>query len=391
MPISTLLTRVDGSAGRIKANARAVINLAKQISAEEWNNIAQAVVDLLAEVGLSNGSTPGSLVARVTTLEGGGGAGGAWTHLYTDGSTAVPITTPRTIVTAAVADVDLLIDLPDPAASEGWIVMVRKVSGSDGYGVWLRPDAVGDLRVEGDVVETRTVAPETGAWMIPGSNQSSYDLGDGDRVAPIAAWLIYSDGDSWRFGPGTLPRVLEEVLDPRNTAVTARELIAHGTFAGTFLREPAAGQGTVERAWICSGFQSNGSGGVTPRWVPLSHVRVRTITADDSLLDHDEIVIVDTSGGPVDLTLPANRYYGSAPSWTYSKNNEGRQILILKKTTDANAINLVRPDLSTYYPTYTPDVEVNGDPADLELPGSTDGVSGARWHLFGDDLGGWWV
>lgn len=385
MPLTTLPTKTDGSLGRVKSalpGSDPSPNLDYYVTAAEHEAIKNAIVDLAGEVGLHDGSTPGSLRAEVS---------GTWAHLYTDGSASVVVTSPRTIVTAAVADVDTPIELPDPATSEGWIVMIRKTSGSDGYGIRLRPNAVGDLRIEGDVVATRTGVPESGTWLIPGSGQSSFDLGAGDRVAPLAAWLLYSDGDSWRFGPGTLPRVLEEVTDPRNTAVTAREMIAHGTFAGTFVREPAAGQGTLERAWICTGFESNGSGGITPRWLALSHVRVRTITGDDSLLDHDEIVIVDTSGGPIDLTLPANRYYGSAPSWTYSKNNEGRQILILKKTTDANAINLVRPNLSTYYPTFTPNVQVNGVAADLELPGSTDGVSGARWHLFGDDLGGWWV
>lgn len=385
MPLTTLPTKTDGSLGRVKSalpGSDPSPNLDYYVTAAEHEAIKNAIVDLAGEVGLHDGSTPGSLRAEVS---------GTWAHLYTDGSASVVVTSPRTIVTAAVADVDTPIELPDPATSEGWIVMIRKTSGSDGYGIRLRPNAVGDLRIEGDVVATRTGVPESGTWLIPGSGQSSFDLDEGDRVAPLAAWLLYSDGDSWRFGPGTLPRVLEEVTDPRNTAVTAREMIAHGTFAGTFVREPAAGQGTLERAWICTGFESNGSGGITPRWLALSHVRVRTITGDDSLLDHDEIVIVDTSGGPIDLTLPANRYYGSAPSWTYSKNNEGRQILILKKTTDANAINLVRPNLSTYYPTFTPNVQVNGVAADLELPGSTDGVSGARWHLFGDDLGGWWV
>lgn len=385
MPLTTLPTKTDGSLGRVKSalpGSDPSPNLDYYVTAAEHEAIKNAIVDLAGEVGLHDGSTPGSLRAEVS---------GTWAHLYTDGSASVVVTSPRTIVTAAVADVDTPIELPDPATSEGWIVMIRKTSGSDGYGIRLRPNAVGDLRIEGDVVATRTGVPESGTWLIPGSGQSSFDLDEGDRVAPLAAWLLYSDGDSWRFGPGTTPRVLEEVTDPRNTAVTAREMIAHGTFAGTFVREPAAGQGTLERAWICTGFESNGSGGITPRWLALSHVRVRTITGDDSLLDHDEIVIVDTSGGPIDLTLPANRYYGSAPSWTYSKNNEGRQILILKKTTDANAINLVRPNLSTYYPTFTPNVQVNGVAADLELPGSTDGVSGARWHLFGDDLGGWWV
>lgn len=69
MPISKLLDRVDGSAGRVKANARAVVNLATQISAEEWNNVAGAVVELLYEVGLPGGITAGSVLERIVGLE----------------------------------------------------------------------------------------------------------------------------------------------------------------------------------------------------------------------------------------------------------------------------------------------------------------------------------
>lgn len=313
-----------------------------------------------------------------------------WTHVLSDGSSVVTVSGPRTLVTAAVPDLPIVVALPDPTASEGWIVMIRKTAGSDGYGIWLRRNNAATDKIEGAVVAGSPSPPASGDWMIPGSNLQSFDFAFGDRLAPVATWMIYSDGDSWRFGPGTYARVLEETSDPRDTGVSEKELIAHGTFAGRYDR-PVASSGTMERAWLCSGFESNGSGGLTPRWLPLAHVRVRTVTGDATLSDYDEIVVVDTSAGDVDLTLPKNRYGGSAPSWTYWKNNEGRQILIVKKSSDTNLINVVRPDISSHYPTSTPVVQINGASADYELPDSGSGTAALRWHLFGDDVGNWWA
>lgn len=54
MSITTLLTRNDGSAGRVKRDRRPVPNLAEYIPAAEWNNVAQAVVDLMAAVGVGS-------------------------------------------------------------------------------------------------------------------------------------------------------------------------------------------------------------------------------------------------------------------------------------------------------------------------------------------------
>lgn len=318
-----------------------------------------------------------------TTLGGGG-----WTHVSTEGSSPVSISSAQTLVTANVADVEVVLEIPDPASAEGWIILIRKTSGSDGCGISLRPNANGDLTVEGDVVATRSATPESGIWQIPGSGTSSYDYALGDRLAPVATWMVYCDGDSWRFGPGTYARVVESE-DPYNVGIDKRELISIGTFAGSF-QYSTGGYGSKERAWVCTGFDNNGSGGFTPRWAPLTHVRVRTVDADATLNDFDEIVLVDTSDGDVDLTLPSNLYSGSSPSWVYRGNNEGRQILIVKKSTDTNLINVIRPDLSSLYTPSTPVVLINGVDADYELPESGAGTAGMRWHVFGDEEGNWW-
>lgn len=53
----TPLTRTDGSAGRRKEDARPIINLLKQLAAGEWNNIADAVIELQTEFNALTGGT----------------------------------------------------------------------------------------------------------------------------------------------------------------------------------------------------------------------------------------------------------------------------------------------------------------------------------------------
>lgn len=69
MAITVIPTRTDGSAGRSKSNARAVTNLNNEIPAAEWNTVAQAVCDIAGTVGLSDGSTPGSVIEEVNDHE----------------------------------------------------------------------------------------------------------------------------------------------------------------------------------------------------------------------------------------------------------------------------------------------------------------------------------
>lgn len=70
MPITRLLTRTDGSAGRQKTDARPIVSLLKQISALEWNNIADAVVEILNTLGRSDGSDAGTLFRTMVSFAG---------------------------------------------------------------------------------------------------------------------------------------------------------------------------------------------------------------------------------------------------------------------------------------------------------------------------------
>lgn len=71
MGLSTLPEVGAGEAlGPTKRNrALQTPDLTRDIDADEWNAAAVALEGVCAEVGLSNGTTPGSLVARVTALE----------------------------------------------------------------------------------------------------------------------------------------------------------------------------------------------------------------------------------------------------------------------------------------------------------------------------------
>lgn len=70
MPITDLLTNTDGSAGRDKEDRRTVPNLLHYIPAREWNNVKKAAVELLAAVGLSDGSTAGSVLRKLQSFSG---------------------------------------------------------------------------------------------------------------------------------------------------------------------------------------------------------------------------------------------------------------------------------------------------------------------------------
>lgn len=58
-------------------NDLSIVALIRRVFAREWNTSTKGLEEVCEEVGLANGSTEGSLVARVNALEGGGGGGGS--------------------------------------------------------------------------------------------------------------------------------------------------------------------------------------------------------------------------------------------------------------------------------------------------------------------------
>lgn len=84
--IAPLPTQVDGSLGRVKTNARSVSNLSTEVPADEFNTHSKAIYDLCQTVGLSDGSTPGSVIeeldnheTRITALEAAAPVPGRYT------------------------------------------------------------------------------------------------------------------------------------------------------------------------------------------------------------------------------------------------------------------------------------------------------------------------
>lgn len=65
MGLTTLPKRISGSLGATKVDLVSKPYSTGRLPAGEWNTSAQAVEDVCDEVGLSNGGTSGSLVARV--------------------------------------------------------------------------------------------------------------------------------------------------------------------------------------------------------------------------------------------------------------------------------------------------------------------------------------
>ncbi len=66
--VTKLRTRTDASVGRQKANRRPVPSKDHFVSMEEYNDLADAVVELCAAMGLSDGSTPGSVAGTADVL-----------------------------------------------------------------------------------------------------------------------------------------------------------------------------------------------------------------------------------------------------------------------------------------------------------------------------------
>lgn len=63
MTITTLPTKTVGDLGPVKADTRAYLNTSTELAAAELEAIKQWIIDVVTEVGLSNGSTAGSLRA----------------------------------------------------------------------------------------------------------------------------------------------------------------------------------------------------------------------------------------------------------------------------------------------------------------------------------------
>jgi hypothetical protein len=107
--ITRLLTRTDGSAGGVKSDKRPAPNRRQYWPADELNNVLDAVTQMLAVLGLSDGSTVGSVLRKLRSFSGpreatfvhfddfvtgqAGASPADWTSTVAAGGTAGALTT----------------------------------------------------------------------------------------------------------------------------------------------------------------------------------------------------------------------------------------------------------------------------------------------------------
>lgn len=84
MPIETLPDATEPSLGKPKVDVKPYTQPDNQVSAEIWNRVVSRVVEVFGEVGLTDGSTAGSLNARVRSIESYGVSGGDVSSSFSD-------------------------------------------------------------------------------------------------------------------------------------------------------------------------------------------------------------------------------------------------------------------------------------------------------------------
>lgn len=370
--LTTLPTKTDGSLGRVKSDlpdSDPSPDLDYYVPAAEHEAIKDAIVALGEEVGLHDGSTAGSLVERVTTLEetatgivDGDFAGSYEGMLYRTGAGAYEA---RRFAVSASA----------PSPSDG------EASGYKAGSIWIQTDdgtpswiwiSLGDggwKRIgsgESDVLGW-TGAHASGSTLdlsaasigvnnysiraIPPSGGMTIDLPD-VSVEPFFM-LIYkaagAAGDGITLHPATGQRV---------NHVTGDHLLAGS-------ERYVGGTGTQEAPL----FWMVWSDGAT--WLvaggPINDVLEATLTADGDLPDA-EVVLLDTSAGPIDVQLPA------------VVTNRPRVWTLKIITTDGNG--------ATFVPAASETIE--GAAASLLMPSSDSGDL-VSCTIFRARSGNWWI
>lgn len=209
MGLATLPTQTDGSLGRPKkwtplGGSESVL-LDYDFTPEEWNARGEAIAALAAEVGVTDGSTPGSLVERVGDLEalpastapaaiaraavvGVGTTVARADHVHDGGVRVIRATI--TSSTALVAGDEIcrvntgsgaiVLTLPDPSSPRDFLI--KKIN-TGTNSITLRPHLT------------------TGSGpTIEGGSAGADLLLDGSGDAARGAWYVFSDGANWWVG-----------------------------------------------------------------------------------------------------------------------------------------------------------------------------------------------
>lgn len=356
MGLTSLPTKTDGSLGRAKSalpGSDPSPDLDYYVTATEHEAIKDAIVDLASEVGLHDGSTAGSireaLLSIAAGIEDGDFAGSFPGMLFRTGAGAYEAR--RYNVTSY--------QTPFEAGSSGE---------ADGYkagSLWVQLSSEDDLPAwiwislgGGGWKRLGSGESDRPGWTGYGASGSTLDLSGTDARDPVAVTAHVPSGGMTitlpdAFGSTGWPMVITKSSGAAGDGITiapqSGQTVHYATgshvLAGS-TRYVGGSAGDAPPTWIVIAHAGN--------WVvfggPIVDVLESTITADADLPDA-EIVLVDTSGGPVDVQLPA------------ITTNRARQWTFKLTTTDANGVTFV-PDSTE---------EIEGVNASLLMPGSDTG------------------
>lgn len=337
--LTTLPTKTDGSLGRVKSDlpdSDPSPDLDYYVPAAEHEKIKDAIVALGEEVGLHDGSTAGSLVERVETLEPL-----VFAYLLVSGTSAT---------------------LPDSN-----VVVERRGTGSGATTTLTLPTPVAGRTViifEANAVstgETTTVSPH-GSEKIDGVAASKVLFGSNDltissyaRLRPV--WLLVSDGTDWLTSSigQTVAHYQRAAADPTNTEDQTLGYGLGSTWVGLynrlFLRAGAYGLGDDE-------------------WVRVDGITSTTPTSSPVTMSHrDSQLYIDTTSTAYVITA-------RVPHAAY----DGLQCVVTKKNAGTNKISL----------SFVSATSVNGGAGvtSYDLPGS-DTADQGQWRIAYTSTGVW--
>jgi len=222
--ITSRVSRVAASLGLTKTDARPVRNATREISAAEYNTLADGLVAVQEEVGLHDGSEPGTLVARAFELEKGA-IPTANTQTASTATTVVAAATALVRVTYASGTTTLDFS----ALAVGQMTRVLKANAS-AYGI----------TIVGDGNDTINGGTAGAAMTLPGSTVAM------TSTTSCPSWLIYRESATQiHVMNGPSASSVSDTRDPISTDVYAEGTTWINTAKSRLWRSSGAG------AWIC--------------------------------------------------------------------------------------------------------------------------------------------
>jgi hypothetical protein len=336
----SLFTKTDGSLGRVKSalpGSDPSPDLDYYVTAAEHERLKDRIIEAETEIGLSDGSTAGSLREAINAITSG------FAYTLVTGATHT-IADANSILAFDPSAGSTVMTLPVPTA--GRIYIIRKIDGLSTETITLARNA------------TESIDGTAASRLLPNSDT---EVSLAASAQPSMAWLVWSNGTDWftaTLGAGFARSQLAAV-DPDDTVHNA----AAGYWPGSIWHNTATRQTFIA---MCSPSLSNIS------WHRVDAVGVLSvITTAVTLPSKDRQVFVNTAtaGGVVSLTLPDP-----------TGRNTGRQFVITRvNATGTNKITMVRAATE----------QINGVAASFDLPGS-DTADYGRWHVVSDGTS-WWV